>query len=601
MFPRSINTLALVRYASALLLSVLWMAPASALPANAADALLDQLGVAQTTIQPNPRFLPAEQAFAVQLDADPQRVSVTIDIAPGYYLYRDKLSWRLDSGTLPQITLPPGQPHDDEFFGTTEVYTDRVQFDLPLPPQTTGQRLTLHYQGCTTGMCYPPRETSVTLVGASHQSETQATRTPTSTPNSALKPDPAPAAAGASFLSQATQGGWRNAALFLLLGLGLAFTPCVLPMYPILSAIILGRGGLTTARAVSLSLAYVQGMALTYTLFGLAVAALGASLQAWMQQPAVLLSFSALFLLLALPMFGLFELQLPAALQTRLQTLAGRQQGGSLPGVFVMGALSALVCSPCTTAPLSGALLYVAQSGNWQQGAVLLYALAMGMGLPLLLLGSVGNRWLPRRGLWMVRVRQLFGFVLLAAPVVLISRLLPVWLPPLIWGGWLLALLLFIALYCLPTPRWRIATLALAPLLAGMLSWQLWPTQIRSLPFEPITNWSQLQQQLDEAQRLGQPVMVDLYADWCTACHQFERETFSDERVRQSLAGYRLLRADVSAPGEAQQTLLQRLQVPGLPAILFFDGVQTTGRIDGFLPADAFLDALPRCDNHESC
>ncbi|MFC3914739.1 protein-disulfide reductase DsbD [Pseudaeromonas sharmana] len=617
MFLRLFNSGALRQFVSALLFGILspWAITAFAQTAPSADDLLNQLGVAQPAA--TPRFLPAEQAFAVQLQAYPDHVTVTIDIAPGYYLYRDKLSWRLQSGAAPQVTLPAGQAHADEFFGTTEVYTEVLQFDIPLPVRQGSDQLTLHYQGCTTGMCYPPRQVRISLQ-ASQESETsgaparpaaqdvgQAT-SPVAADSAAMpeaaEDTPLTSTSGtAPMTAQAAQGGWRSALLFLLLGIGLAFTPCVLPMYPILSAIILGRGGLSGRRAFTLSLAYVQGMALTYTLFGLAVASVGASLQIWLQQPPVLLAFSLLFLLLALPMFGLFELQLPASLQTRLQQLAGRQQGGSLPGVLVMGALSALVCSPCTTAPLSGALLYVAQGGDWRQGALLLYLLAFGMGLPLLLLGTLGNRWLPRSGMWMVRVRQVFGFVLLAAPLLLLSRLMPAWLPPLMWSLWLLALLLFVALRCLPGGQWRLAGLALGPLLALLLGWQLWPSPVERLPFETVQDWPQLQQRLAQAQRQGQPVMVDLYADWCSACHQFERETFSDPRVHQSLSGYLLLRADVSAPGDAQTTLLRQLQVPGLPAILFYDDGEAQGRIDGFLNAEAFLDALPSCEQRQSC
>lgn len=593
------------------LISLLWFClsalPSLApLPANAVPQLAVSLpGLDQPAAAPT--FLPAAQAFAPTLTPAAGQITIRFAIAPGYYLYRHKLHWQLSDGTLGEVTLPAGQLHDDEFLGQSEVYADAVEFILPVLAARPDSVLTLSWQGCTEGMCYPPQQTTLSwpAVLPPAAAKTAALPTPQPAPehtadkpvsptdnaaqrNSAARIDPPPLLSGTP--------RWQTAGLFFLLGIGLSLTPCMLPMYPILSALLLGGGGLPLRRSLLLSLGYVQGMALTFTLFGLAVASAGAGLQAWLQQPWVLGLFSLLFIALALPMFGLFELQLPVGLQTRLQQWAGRHRGGSLPGVIAMGAISALVCSPCTTAPLSAALLYVAQGGDRLQGALLLYLLACGMGLPLLLIGTFGPRWLPRRGLWMVRVRQLFGFVLLAAPLALLGRLLSANLVAILWAVWLLALCGFVILTCLPAGRRRWLAAASAPLPALLLAWWLWPANTPGLQFETVADWPALQQRLQAAQAEGRPVMVDLYADWCSACHQFDQQTFRDPKVQQALDHWVRLRADVSAPDARSQALLQALQVPGLPAILFFEGHDRSApsrRVDGFLPAEAFLQRLP--------
>jgi thioredoxin:protein disulfide reductase len=551
-----------------------------------ADALLGQLGLAPA----KPHFLPVAQAFVFSGHQQGKQLHIALDIADGYYLYRDKLHWQVSEGQLGAVTLPQGESHTDDFFGTTQVFYQTLDFNIPLQQIPAGASVQISYQGCTEGLCYPPVTQTLAL---------QPVTAATTSAAEPLRP-PAPQlqdlTATRSDRSQTAlaQGGWQAIGLFLLLGVGLALTPCMLPMYPILSAIILGRGALTPGRAFALSLSYVQGMALTYTLMGLAVASLGAGLQAWLQHPLVLGGFSLLFVLLAAAMFGAFELQLPANLQHRLHRLAGQQTIGSLPGVFVMGAISALVCSPCTTAPLSGALLYVAQTGDRWLGAQVLYALALGMGWPMLLLGVLGPQWLPRRGIWMQRVKVFFGFVLLAAPLLLLARILPEWL---IRSGWTLLISSgcgYLLLTLLPMTRWRSALLLLLPLLAAASWYGLAPTPQPALPFASIRTLDELQQQLQQARAEGQPVMLDLYADWCAACHQLEQETFSDPHVQRQLAHYRLLRADLTQIHPEQQALLDQLQVTGLPAIQFFgQSPAPLGRIDGFLPPEEFLPRLP--------
>ncbi len=574
----------------------------AAAPAQSADQLLGELGLTPA----KPHFLPLDQAFVLTTRQEGNRLLIALDIADGYYLYRDKLSWQVSEGKLGQVQLPSGERHNDAFFGQTEVFYQSVDFAIPLLEIPAKSVLTLSYQGCTEGLCYPPASKQITLqpiTTATNQAATPATDLPQRSGEVTPAVNQAPVDAS-DRLQGALAGSWLTAAgLFLLLGLGLALTPCMLPMYPILSAIILGRGALPLRRAFLLSLAYVQGMALTYTLLGLAVASMGASLQAWLQQPLVLVIFSLLFIALAAAMFGAFSLQLPPRWQHALHQLAGAQSSGSLPGVFVMGAISALVCSPCTTAPLSGALLYVAQSGDRALGAVVLYALALGMGIPLLLLGTLGPRWLPRRGLWMQRVKVLFGFILLAVPVLLLARILP---EPLIRAAWSVLIMLtlgYLLLALCPISRLRRLALLLLPLLAIASWFWLAPSAHQTLPFVEVKNLQELEQQLAIAREQGQPVMLDLYADWCVACKQFEEQTFSDPQVQQRLLRYHLLRVDVTDPLPPQRELLETLQVSGLPAILFFgEAEHPLARVDGFLPPEMFLRHFPeQCHSTIDC
>lgn len=394
----------------------------------------------------------------------------------------------------------------------------------------------------------------------------------------------------------------------LLIGIGIAFTPCVLPMYPLISGIVLGgQQRLSTSRALLLAFIYVQGMALTYTALGLVVAAAGLQFQAALQHPYVLIGLSIVFTLLALSMFGLFTLQLPSSLQTRLTLMSNRQRGGSPGGVFAMGAIAGLICSPCTTAPLSAILLYIAQSGNLWLGGGTLYLYALGMGLPLIVVTVFGNRLLPKSGPWMEQVKTAFGFIILALPVFLLERIIGD-----VWGLRLWALLgvaffgwAFIT--SLKAQRsWmrviQIVFLGAALICARPL--QDWAfgapaaTEQAHLNFTRIASVDELDRALAEAQ--GKPVMLDLYADWCVACKEFEKYTFNDPQVRQALSHSVLIQANVTANNAADIALLKRLNVLGLPTILFFDAEgkeHPESRVTGFMDASAFythLQNLPR-------
>lgn len=525
------------------------------------------------------RFVPVNQAFGFDFDQQGAQLNLHWKVKSGYYLYRQQIHLTPANATLAPLTLPAGQPHEDEFYGKSEIYPQDLTVPVTLLQAASGATLSVTYQGCAAaGFCYPPETRTVPL------SPVTASSAPP-----VVSPPPAPAT------PLPFSPLWA-----LLIGIGVAFTPCVLPMYPLISGIILGgQRHYSFGRLFALAMVYVQGMALTYTLLGLVVAAAGLRFQAALQHPWVLSALSLLFIVLALSMFGLFTLQLPASLQTRLTLWSNRQQGGSLPGVFLMGALAGLICSPCTTAPLSAILLYIAQSGNLWAGAGTLWLYAVGMGLPLIAVTLFGNKLLPKSGPWMQTVKEGFGFVILALPVFLMERVLGE-----LWGLRLWSLLgvaffgwAFSVSLRASSGKWRVVQIiVLAAALISARPLQDWafggPTAqqtVAHLPFQTIQTPQQLQTALQQAN--GRITMVDLYADWCVACKEFEKYTFSDSAVRDSLSQVQLLQANVTANSASDNALLQHLQVLGLPTILFFDAQGheiADSRITGFLNAADF-------------
>ncbi|WP_421202535.1 protein-disulfide reductase DsbD [Aeromonas enteropelogenes] len=566
-------------------------------PVQASSDLLGSLGIQASA---KPAFLKVDEAFTLESEQQGNRLLLRLRIADDYYIYRHSLRFQGNDLTFSEPVLPEGTEHEDDFFGKTRVYYQEVEIPVILTEAGPQASLKISYQGCTVGLCYPPTTKMVevqSLMATSGDDEA----TPAA-PSS--QQDKLAAALG-------SQGFWLSIAAFFALGLGLAFTPCVFPMYPILTGIIAGAGHrLSTRRAFLLSFVYVQGMALTYTLLGLVVASAGLQFQAALQHPYVLIGLSVMFVLLALSMFGLYTLQLPSSLQTRLSGFSNRQQGGSVAGVAIMGMISGLVCSPCTTAPLSGALIYVAQSGDLWLGGAALYALSLGMGLPLLLLGTSGGKLLPKAGAWMDVIKQLFGFALLAVPILLLSRLWSDQTTTLAWLGWGLALCAYLYHHNQHQPHSIGKSLRGFVLLLAMISavvvgkdLLLPPSgaqtsaETRAPQFIRIKTQDDLKTQLAAAR--GKPVLLDLYADWCVACKEFEHMTFSDPAVRERFADMVLLQADVTANDDADVELLNGLNVLGLPTLIFFDraGNELTGqRVTGFMgPAEflAQLDKLP--------
>ncbi|MCS4272322.1 MULTISPECIES: protein-disulfide reductase DsbD [Raoultella] len=565
-------------------------------------------------------FVPADQAFAFDFQQSQHEVNLTWQIKEGYYLYRKQIKLSAADAAFLEPSLPSGEWHDDEFYGKSEIYRQRLTVPVTLTQAAKGATLTVTWQGCAdAGFCYPPETKVVPLSAAlALSSDGQAPARPALpvagapklNPPLPVEPRPAlaerpPAAAAAPSAPErpaaATDGSQLpfSALWALLIGIGIAFTPCVLPMYPLISGIVLGgERRLSTARALLLAFIYVQGMALTYTALGMVVAAAGLQFQAALQHPYVLIGLSAVFILLALSMFGLFTLQLPSSLQTRLTLMSNTQRGGSAGGVFAMGAIAGLICSPCTTAPLSAILLYIAQSGNLWLGGGTLYLYALGMGLPLILVTVFGNRLLPKSGPWMAHVKTAFGFVILALPVFLLERILGE-----VWGMRLWSLLAvaffswaFITSLGATRPWQRILQIVLlAAALVSVRPLQDWafdaPTaqQQAHLAFTRVSTVDELDRAL--AQAKGRPVMLDLYADWCVACKEFEKYTFSTAEVQQALKDTVLLQVDVTKNSPQDVALLKHLRVLGLPTILFFNAQgeeQPAQRVTGFMDAAAF-------------
>jgi thiol:disulfide interchange protein DsbD len=554
-----------------------------------------------------PAFLPVDEAFqfSAAKSENQENVIVNWSIAEGYYLYQEKISVKLNqeetsSFDEPTFSISP-EDYNDPYFGLMKIFKKPVQaiFKASQPPLKAEDVVEIAYQGCTEGFCYPPevKEIKVADLSIAHVANTEKT----SENSTALSAQPK---AEQDRLAESLFNSKYAVFGFFLLGLGLAFTPCVLPMLPLLSAIVIGQNQRPNMwRAFALSFVYVQGMALTYTLLGLVVAAIGLPFQVALQHPYVMIALSIIFVLLALSMFGVFTLQLPSSLQTKLSLLSQQQKAGALGGVFLMGMIAGLVASPCTSAPLSGALLYVAQSGDLFTGAITLYLLALGMGVPLILITLFGNKILPKSGMWMETVKKLFGFVMLALPVFLISRILPdEWTPRL----WAMLGTAFFIWFAFQMPKngtgWVFRILFLVAAMISVKPLQTWvwgevstPSAVENkvvshVEFKKVKSEAELQQALAENNK--SLVMLDLYADWCVACKEFEKETFSDPSVQKAFGDMLLLQVDMTKNSEENRALMTKYKVLGLPTILFFnqDGKEIEGsRVNGFMPPVEFL------------
>lgn len=575
---------------------------------------------ALAALQQGSQFLPVEQAFVMdfrqQDDSTGQaKLQVSFTIADGYYLYKDKFKFVGIDAAFSHPQYPKGVMIKDEYFGESEVYFHQVVLDIPLSQLGSEAMLKVRFQGCAeAGLCYPVQTLDIPLIAPAADEGPAASASTAdaaaalgivdnSTANTSTT-STAPVSEQLQLLDKLqTDSTLKALFLFFLLGLGLAFTPCVFPMYPILTSIIVGQGQqLSGKRAFSLSMAYVQGMAVSYSLLGLLVASLGLQFQTYFQHPIVLVAISILFVALALAMFGVFNLSLPEKWQNKVTSLSNKQQGGSIKGAALMGLLSGLVASPCTTAPLTAALLYVAQSGDLALGALTLYILSMGMGLPLLILGSTGGKFLPKAGAWMDVVKASFGFLLLAVPVWLLSRFLPAYV--VVIAATLVLLMLAVYLHRLSqqlstgTTGQSISWMLALVIVLGTTGANLWywlpgttvtttqATQTQNTEFKLVKTLDELQQEVKKSAEAGKPVLVDLFAEWCVACKEFEHITFADGEVKNLMAQFTLIKVDVTHATDQDQQLLDHFQVLGLPTLLLFDkngSELTQSRITGFM------------------
>jgi thiol:disulfide interchange protein DsbD len=542
-------------------------------------------------------LLEPEKAFRFSAAASPQEVEVRFAIANGYYLYRDKFRFSAEGAKLGAPQLPPGVKHRDEFFGETETYRKEVRIRIPVEAQGPFE-LKVVSQGCAdVGVCYVPMESTARLTPTSFLSE--GPRSVESAPRLSLF-------ASDTDIARLFEG---NVALvlasFLVFGLLLTFTPCVLPMIPILSGIIAGEGKrIDKLRALRLSLAYVLGMAVAYAAAGVAAGYSGTLLAAALQNVWVLTVFALVFVALALSMFGFYELRLPGFIHQRLDAVHRQLPGGHTVSVAGMGVLSAIIVSPCVAAPLAGALLYISQTRDVLLGGAALFTMALGMGVPLLIVGVSEGALLPKAGAWMNGVRRFFGVLLLAVAIWIISPVLPAPVPVVLWAALLIGSGVFLrALDALPAGAsgwWRLwKAMGIVALVAGIsllvgVFFKGGEAQRAAGPV-PWTRVASIAELEDKLRAPGKPVMLDFYADWCVSCKEMEAFTFSDARVRRELDGMLLLQADVTANNEADKALLKRFQLFGPPGIIFFDaqGREIKGlRVIGYQNADRFLKTL---------
>ena len=531
-------------------------------------------------------FLPVRQAFRLSLlEQTPEALKLRFVIADGYYLYEDRFAFDITPKALANgpARLPQGIEKHDQYFGDVLVHRGIIDIELPIQnPEQAPLSIAVQYQGCADkGLCYPPENETLDL-GLSNTPST---------------PEP-------------VHFSWQKLALFFLAGLGLTFTPCVLPMLPILSGVVL-KGQIGGARGLSLSLAYVIPMALCFALLGALMGIFGAglNLQARLQSPWVLVPFAGFFIVFALAMFGLFELRLPRFISEPLDRLAGRTEGGSLWGAAALGVLSSLLVSPCVSAPLAGALLYISTSGDALGGGLQLFALGLGMGAPLVVFATGGSALLPKSGTWMLGVRNLFGILLLGVAVWMLERVVPG-----VVGLGLWALLAFgVMLYCLRRALKsygvkRVAYLLLSLLLAlysaaaciGVLQGgsnpaKPWAGAEQSERWQTVTSQAALNQALAEAKARQQPAVIDWYADWCISCKVIEREVLGHPEVVKALSEYALIRFDITQSLPEQRALLDHYQLFGPPALLFFDqqgAERLDQRVIGEIDAKALLKRL---------
>ena len=577
-------------------------------------------------------FLPADQAFKLAVKTiDKDTLQASFTIADNYYLYRDKIKFSLKGGTrIDAVILPKGEIKADPSFGNTEVYHRSFQATIKLKREGSGEQavsLAAAYQGCSEkGVCYPPVQKTIALVlpaAADAPVEAALKSVVAADVEMVVSAKPVEAQGNESTrIGALLKGGsfWLIMVSFFGFGLLLALTPCVFPMIPILSGIIVGQGhALTKSRAFVLSLAYVLGMALTYAAVGVAAGMSCTLLSSALQNPWVLGGFALVFVALAFSMFGFYSLQMPSFIQSRFTEASNRVGSGGLAGIFAMGALSAVIVGPCVAAPLAGALLYISQTGDMVLGGSALFSLALGMGAPLLLVGVSAGALLPRAGGWMEAVKSFFGVLLLGMAIWLVSPVISAAVHMLLWAGLLIVSAMYLrAIDPLPHPAsgfaklWKgvgvVALIVGVALLIGVLAGNrdmLQPLSglraegaeakagMEALRFERVKNVAELESRLKQAN--GKVVMLDFYADWCISCKEFDRFTFSDAKVQAKLHDVVLLQVDVTANSEDDKALLKRFGLFGPPGIIFFDksGKELSdARVIGYEPPEKFIVSL---------
>ena len=562
-----------------------------------------------------PSFLPVEEAFVFDFSQKGDSLVVRFDIADGYYLYKKQFKVSTKNATLGEPAFPPAEQIEDEFFGISDVFYNTVSFSYPITETVQDGVVKLRYQGCASaGLCYPPTTKVIYLneiqgasvTGELSGGEKQASQSSEQTVSEQYD---------LANLLQSDENLPLTLLLFLALGIGLAFTPCVFPMYPIVSGIVIGQGkDIKMSRAFTLAFVYVQGMAIMYSLLGLVVASAGVQFQASLQSPYILGTFIVVFVALAAAMFGAYEIQLPSKWQEKVSGMSNAQQRGSLVGVFVMGILSGLIASPCTTAPLTGVLIFIAQSGDMTLGFLALYALSLGMGIPLIIFAMTGGKLLPKAGNWMNIIKTTFGFMLLAVAIVFVERLWNSDYSMLLWSALGLGAFSYYQVVNQPSAATfakgvRTLVIFLGLFVSAMLGYNALfgqssghyetagtsagaTSQPASHPtFMVVKDLEDFEQKLAAANAEGKSVMVDLYADWCVACKEFEKYTFVDPAVIDALSNTVWMQIDLTDNTPTNLAFQDAFDVLGLPTILLFDEAGnelTKARVTGIMKAAPF-------------
>lgn len=553
--------------------------------------------------------LPVNKAFVLSYTISQNEVHAKWHIAPGYYLYRDRMRIKTIPETKITVNYPKGEMKRDLTHKDYEIYSGDLNVPITLDGNTQKLQLSIDYQGCSErGFCYPPMHKNIALNLTTQQGPV-ATNTPTPPPSlGALLTDQN----GVKSLFYSEHFGILLS-FFVGLGLLLAFTPCVFPMIPILTGIIVGqKETVSTRKAFFLSLTYVLGSAITYAMAGLLAASMGSSLQVWLQKPLIIGIASAFFVLLAISLFGLYDVRLPNRVHNLVSGISNKQQSGTYIGVFLMGVLSTLIVSPCVTAPLVGVLMYIGQTGDLVLGASALFAMGMGMGIPLLIIGMSAGKWLPKSGAWMEAVKKFFGILMLGMAIWLLSRIVPTVITTILWGCLLIAVAAFLGIY-LPriVGRYKFnRSLGFVVGFSGMLvmfggvavptSTLQWVTphaaqQSVSPSFTIVHNVADFNKELALARAANQPAILDFYADWCDSCVTMDRNVFNSSDVQRKMNNYVLLRVDLSGNTPADEALLKHFDVIAPPTVLFFDASgreMNSQRIVGEVNAKEFLARL---------
>lgn len=571
-----------------------------------------------------PSFLPVEEAFVFDFSQKDDTLVIRFDIADGYYLYKKQFKVSTKNATLGEPVFPPAEQIEDEFFGISDVFYNTVSFSYPITETVQDGVVKLRYQGCASaGLCYPPTTKVIYLneiqganvTGELSGGETQASQASDQTVSEQYD---------LANLLQSDENLPLTLLLFFALGIGLAFTPCVFPMYPIVSGIVIGQGkDIKMSRAFTLAFVYVQGMAIMYSLLGLVVASAGVQFQASLQSPYILGTFIVVFVALAAAMFGAYEIQLPSKWQEKVSGMSNAQQRGSLVGVFVMGILSGLIASPCTTAPLTGVLIFIAQSGDMTLGFLALYALSLGMGIPLIIFAMTGGKLLPKAGNWMNIIKTTFGFMLLAVAIVFVERLWNSDYSMLLWSALGLGAFSYYQVVNQPSAATfakgvRTLMIFLGLFVSAMLGYNALfgqssghyeatgtsagvTSQTTSHPtFMVVKNLEDFEQKLAAANAEGKSVMVDLYANWCVACKEFEKYTFVDPAVIDALSNTVWMQIDLTDNTPTNLAFQDAFDVLGLPTILLFDEAGnelTKARVTGFMKAEPFAQHVTKALN----